>query len=150
MPWRLVVALGRGRPAATAPNAFNSGDLHQPLHGVTASVLAGAHHAFPKFAPLVQTPVLGPQIEDFVGRVGIGQLGVGGPEVAGRVGVEGARGDLDAVLGERGTDRLDPVPVLVGPDVGDQDPSLRSSSAEAKNADAVLRISFARRSRAFS
>ena len=74
----------------------------------------------------------------------------GRPETTGCIRVVSGRGDLDAVLIQHVADGLDPEPVLVGPDVVDQDPSLRSSSAEAKNADAVFRISFARRNRTFS
>ena len=73
-----------------------------------------------------------------------------GHEPASPVGVVGARGDRHVVLGEHPADRLDPETVPVGVDVGDDQRSLRSSSAAAKNADAVLRISFARRSSAFS
>src|SRR5699024_4374610 len=55
-----------------------------------------------------------------------------------------------AVLVEHAKDRLDPEPVTVGMHVLHYDPSLRSSSAEAKKAEAVRRISFARRNWAFS
>src|SRR5665648_992138 len=59
--------------------------------------------------------------------------------------VVGARGDLLF-----GADRLDPETVLVLVDVLDDHFSRRSSSAAAKNADAVRKISFARRSSRFS
>ena len=66
-------------------------------------------------------------------------------------GVVGARGDLGAGLGQHLADRLDPVLGAVVVDVGDEQRSghfrLRSSSAAAKNADAVRRISLARRRR---
>src|SRR5690606_28030356 len=48
------------------------------------------------------------------------------------------------------TDRLDPKSVLVLIDIGDHHLRRRSSSAWAKKADAVRRISFARRSSRFS
>ena len=64
--------------------------------------------------------------------------------------VERARGDRDIVLGQHGTDRLDPETVTVRCDVLADHLSLRSSSAWAKNADAVFKISFARRNSAFS
>src|ERR671919_950772 len=56
------------------------------------------------------------------------------------VGVVGARGDRHVVLGEHRADRLDPEPVPMRVDVVDDQRSRRSSSAAAKNADAVLRI----------
>src|SRR5690606_32500616 len=58
-------------------------------------------------------------------------------------GVVGGRRDADAMLGQHGTDRLDAEPVPVAADVIDDHLSRRSSSAWAKNADAVLRISLA-------
>src|SRR5690625_5706790 len=64
--------------------------------------------------------------------------------------VVGGRGDPHAVLIEHSENRLDPEPVAVGVHVLHYDPSLRSSSAEAKKAEAVRRISFARRNWAFS
>ena len=66
------------------------------------------------------------------------------------VGVIGARGDRHVVPTEHPADRLDPEAIPIGVDVGDDQRSLRSSSAAAKNAEAVFRISFARRSSAFS
>lgn len=75
-------------------------------------------------------------------------------------GVVGARGDLDTRTAQGVADRLDPEPdrtigtlddtILVVVDVGHDHFSLRSSSAAAKNADAVRRISFARLSSRFS
>src|SRR6266545_2752911 len=58
--------------------------------------------------------------------------------------VVGGRGDRQQLA-----DRLDPEPVLVGVDVGDHLLGRRSSSA-AKKAEALLRISLARRSSRFS
>lgn len=59
--------------------------------------------------------------------------------------IEGGRGDLDPVLGEHATDRLDPdlLPVII--DEVDQNLVGRSSSA-AKEAEAAFTISLARRS----
>jgi len=65
-------------------------------------------------------------------------------------GVVRRRGDLDSGLAQDPADRLDPVIGLVGVDVVDDHLSLRSSSAAAKNAEAVFRISLARRSSRFS
>src|SRR3954468_3931861 len=92
--------------------------------------------------------VLPPQIDHGIHQIRFGQLGSRdrGPLVA----AVGVRRDRDAVLGEHGTDRLDAelAPVVV--EIGDDYRSRRSSSAWAKNADAVFRISLARRSSAFS
>src|SRR5207248_1976089 len=63
--------------------------------------------------------------------------------------VIGGRGDLDPELGQHGTDRLDPEPVLVFRDERYERGS-RGSSSLAKKADAAFKISFARRSSAFS
>ena len=71
----------------------------------------------------------------------------GGPEAASLVVVEGAWGNRDCVLGEHGADWLDPEAVPVRADEIHDYRSLRSSSAWAKKADAVLRISLAFSSR---
>src|SRR4051794_16079501 len=68
----------------------------------------------------------------------------------GPVRVIGARGDLHAGVLQHRADRLDPETALVLVDELDDRFSRRSSSAWAKNADAVLRISFTRRSSRFS
>ena len=69
-------------------------------------------------------------------------------------GVVAARGDVHPGLTQDGADRLDPEPSTVLVDVVDQHRrahfSLRSSSAAAKNAEAVRKISFARRNSLFS
>jgi hypothetical protein len=59
--------------------------------------------------------------------------------------VVGGRGDLQHL-----TDRLDSELLPLGVDIGDDYFNRRSSSAAAKNAEAVRRISFARRSSRFS
>lgn len=130
--------------------ALDAGDLHQPLDLVTAPSIVGADGSLPEFPPTVEATVPHPSPMDLVGRVGVDVLGRGGPETANGIGVVGARGDLDAVFVQHGADRLDPEPGPVRPDVVDQDPSLRSSSADAKNAEAIFRIPLARRSCAFS
>src|SRR5699024_2070168 len=68
----------------------------------------------------------------------------------GGVSIKGRGGDPDAVLIEHGKDRLDPESTAVFVHELHYDPNLRSSSAAAKKADAVRRISLARRSWAFS
>src|SRR3954447_21688771 len=64
--------------------------------------------------------------------------------------VVGARGDLHSGVVQHRADWLDPEAPLVLVDELDDHFSRRSSSAWAKNADAVLRISFARRSSRFA
>ena len=54
------------------------------------------------------------------------------------------------MLAQHPADRLDPEAGPIGVDVGDDQRSRRSSYAAAKNAEAVFRISLARRSSAFS
>jgi hypothetical protein len=54
------------------------------------------------------------------------------------------------MFGQHGTDRLDPETVPIGVDIAEFYLSRRSSSAWAKNALAVFRISFARRNSATS
>ena len=60
------------------------------------------------------------------------------------------RGDLRAGPAQDPADWLDSVFGLVGVDVDGRSLELRSSSAAAKNAEAVFRISLARRSSRFS
>src|SRR6185503_280404 len=88
------------------------------------------------------------EVDDFVHQVRFLQFC--GTDRARQPSVVGLRGDRHTVLGEHGADRLDPKTVPVGVDVAELYLSRRSSSAWAKNADAVFRISFARRSSAFS
>lgn len=64
--------------------------------------------------------------------------------------MRGGRGDLHAVLGEHSADRGDPEPILVSVDVINDHRSRRSTSAAAKHADAVFKISLALRNSAFS
>lgn len=65
-------------------------------------------------------------------------------------GIVGGRGDLDSVLAEQGADRVDPESVPAFVDAIDDHRSRRSTSAAAKNADAVLGISLALRNSEFS
>ncbi len=88
------------------------------------------------------------QVQQRVDCVGVVQFRLGRRVGAARV--VGAGGDLDTVLAQQAADRLDPEAILVLIDVGDDHLKRRSSSAAAKNAEAVLRISFARFSSAFS
>ena len=88
-----------------------------------------------------------PGSRDQRGDLSVAQRPPGGPPRSGVV--VAARGDLAAVLGEHGADRLDPEHPTVLVDEVDKNPRGRSSSA-AKKADADFKISFARRSSAFS
>lgn len=98
--------------------------------------------------PPVQVPLVVEQEKHLVCGVRVGQTGLRGRR--GRAGIVGTRGDRDAVLGEHRTDLLDPKAHPVGVDMIDDQVNRRSSSAAEKNADAVLRSSFARRNSAFS
>ena len=78
------------------------------------------------------------------------EFGVGGAETTCLIGVKGARGNRDAVGSKCLADWLDPEAVAVGADEIHDHRSLRSSSAWAKKADAVFRISLALRNLAIS
>lgn len=145
MPGRFGIRLGGDRVAFPAAYTVDAEDLHQPFDLVPAPRLASPVGGLPQLAATVQPAVGDPQVEQLVGRIGVIEFGIGRPETTLGVGPVGARGDRDFVLGQHGTDRLDPETIRVLADVGDHCPSLRSSSAAAKNADAVFRISFARR-----
>src|SRR4051794_28514668 len=148
VPWGALSAGGGDGAVIAATHSLHAGDPHQPAHPVPADPETGAAHRPPHLADSVQLPVLPPQSHDGIHQIRVLQVGIGnrGP-LAGMVSV---RRNRYIVLGEHGTDRLDaePLPVIV--DVGDDYRSRRSSSAWAKKADAVFRISFARRSSAFS
>src|SRR5699024_3071282 len=146
MAQRTGIGTGGDRSTTTATHPGDAGDSHQPLDLVTADLQAPAQGGLPQLAPPIQAPIRSPQVEELVRRIRLGQVSAGRPEAASSVGVVGARGDLDTVLGQHGTDRLDPEPVTVPVNVVHYRPSLRSSSADATKADAVRSISFARRS----
>ena len=133
----------RGRPASLpAADACKVKLAHQALHGA-----AGHHDPFPVQLP----PDLAGTVDAEVVPVDPGDLslqllvspspGRGRPTLGGVVGRRGDRQHL--------ADRLDPEPVPVLVDVGDHLPGRRSSSA-AKKAEALFRISLARRSSRFS
>jgi hypothetical protein len=117
---------------------------------ITAPVAPGPAGGLPQLAAPVEAVGLAPQVLDLVRSERVFEFGLRGCEAAGGVGPVRARGDLDVVLGKHRQDRLDPETCCMLTHVVDHCPSLRSSSAAAKNADAVLRISLARFSRATS
>src|SRR5690606_10089648 len=112
-------------------------------------VVTSAFHRVPEFADTVDAPIGHIHRVHGVRGVGVGQFG--GGDTSARLGlVVGGRGDADAVLGEYGADRVDPETFPVGVDIVDEHRSRRSTSAAAKNALAVFKISFALRNSAFS
>jgi len=124
--------------------------FHQPLHRTARDLNAFAVEFGVDLAGAVDTEVGLVSHPDVFAQFGIphparrGSPGVGG--------VVGAQGDLRAGVLQDGADRLDPEPVTVLVDVVDQYRGghsyliLRLSSAAAKEAADVFRISFARRS----
>src|SRR5699024_10210033 len=136
--------------ALTAADACDSSDFHQPFNLVPPDVVASPQRGLPQLAPPVNASVLYPQVHEPVDQVCLGEFCLGRGEVPRSMCVVGGRGDPHAVLIEHSENRLDPEPVPVRAHVLPYDPSLRSSSAEAKKAEAVRKISFARRNWALS
>src|SRR5690606_35768525 len=102
----------------------------------------------PDLACSVRSEVLLPHAPDGPRQLGIASNPRRGPtriRLAGLVFVVRRRGDR-----QLGADRLDPVLLTMGVDERQHHLPRRSSSAWAKNADALRRISLARRSSAFS
>ena len=128
---------------ARAHRAGQPQPAHQPLHPATTHLDAVAPQLPPHLPRPVHRIVL---LVDFIDhsheflitdrarRRRPGQRGI----------IRG-RSDLEAGLGQHGTDRLDSEPVLVFRDERYECGS-RGSSSLAKKADAAFRISFARRS----
>src|SRR3954471_23055148 len=148
VPESTVGATGGDGAVIAAAHALHADDTHQPAHPVAADPETGAAHRPPHLADSVQLLVLPPQSHDGIHQIRVLQVGIGNRGLL--AGMVSVRRNRYIVLCEHGTDRLDAklAPVVV--DVGDDYRSRRSSSAWAKNADAVFRISFARRSSAFS
>src|SRR5215217_5068054 len=144
VPRRGLVALRSHGAMPPADGAGDPGQTHQPGHLVAAEVVAGAASRMPQLAGTVDAPVVLPQRPQLVGQVSIVHFGVGEPSLA--AGVEGGRRDYDPGLGQDRTDRLDAERLAVGVDVVHDHRSPRSSSAWAKNAAEVFKISFARSS----
>ena len=139
---RCVWRGGAQRLATTYP--LQAHGTHEPLNGTTCHQDALAVHLQPDLVGSVDLPVGVPHALD----VSLQPLVTQGACTAQlRVALPGGM----APVARRGhlqytTDGLDPVIVTVAVDVGLHDLSRRSSSACAKNALAVLRMSLARRS----
>src|SRR5699024_1034408 len=131
--------------ALTAADACDSSDFHQPFNLVPPDVVASPQRGLPQLAPPVNASVLYPQVKEPVDQVCLGEFCLGRGEVPSSMRVVGGRGDPHIVLVQHGENRLDLEPVAGGVHVLHYDPNLRSSSAEAKKAEAVRKISFARR-----
>jgi len=155
-----IIGQRRGRiddrgplPAAPADSCEPVG-AHQPLDRASGHRNALAVELQPHLPRPVDAPVRGEHATDLDQQRGVAARPAGGQLVAPLV--IGRRGDLDAVLGEHGADRLNTPSqttrlLMVGvlaDEVHDHSPG-RSSSA-AKKTDAAFRIAFARRSSAFS
>lgn len=97
----------------------------------------------------VDPPIAFEDREDGVGGVRLSQRRLG-DRTGILVCVVRGPGDRHAVLGEHAADRVDPEHVSIIVDVLDEYRSRRSTSAAAKNADAVFKISLALRNSAFS
>lgn len=142
------VSLG-GEGAVLAPaHPLDAHDGHQPGYLVTAYVVATTGHLRPQLERPIDAAVGPVSVKYSVGSVRV--VPFGPRHGLGPVGVVGAGGDGHVVLGKHSADRLDPEAVPVGVDVSNDQCNRRSSSAAAKNAEAVFRISLARRSSAFS
>lgn len=155
-PPGLLVGPGGDR-GLTAAHAAQPELAHQSLHGAARdrpAALAGdtvAAQLVPHLAGPVEPAALVPVEEGGLDRLGQRRVVQRSPRRTPLlVRVVAARSDRDALRAQGSTDRLDPEAALVLVDVGHDLRIWRSSSAAAKNADAVLRISFARRSSAFS
>src|SRR5690242_8971510 len=131
-----------------AAHTLDAGDAHQPADLVAAQRQPGTAGGVPHLAHPVHALVLPIDVDDLVHQIRFLQLRRA--DRARQPSIVGLRGNRHAVLGQHGTDRLDPETVPIGVDVADDYLSRRSSSADAKNALAVFKISFARRNSAFS
>ena len=147
-PIRCAVRNRRGRPPPTAPNPFDAQRFHQPGHGAARHVDPFPVQLQPDLPGAVDPEILLPHPLDLrhqplIALDAIGPpLGIAPPRPVGVVRRRGNRQFL--------ADWLDPKSTPVFVNVRNHHPGLRSSSAWAKKADAVLRISLARRSSLFS
>src|SRR4051812_3655979 len=148
MPRRALVADGRDRAVRAPAHPLDTGDAHQPADLIPADPQPSATGGVPHLPHPVHTLVVPINGDNLIHQIGF--LEFGRSDRAGPPAVVGLRGDLHAVLGQHGADRLDPETVPIGVDVAELYLSRRSSSAWAKNALAVFKISFARRNSAFS
>ena len=137
-----------GAHRLASPCSLQSHGTHQPLDGAARQLDALSVHLQPNLIGSVDLPVCVPHTLD-VGFQTLVTLGALTAQL--RVALPGCvapvtrRGHL-----QHPADGLDPVVITVAVDVGLHDLSRRSSSACAKNALAVFRMSLARRSSLFS
>jgi len=138
----------RGSHRLAADHALEAHGPHQPFHGAARGLLTFALQLAPDLAGAIDREVLG----EHAGDLGLeGRIPLRSRRQLGRVGALGSMG----VVGRWGdrqhlADRLDPVRLVVIVNEGDHGLNRRSSSAWAKYADALRRISFACRSSRFS
>src|SRR5690606_17263882 len=131
-----------------ASNALNAHVLHQPCHRAASDIEALAAQLVPDLAQAVDAPVV---LENtpYLGAQRLVPFGtIRQPRRVGTFGqmvIIGGRGDRQNVA-----DRLDPVRIPMRVDETHHHFGRRSSSAIAKYADALRRISFAWRSSRFS
>ena len=149
MPGRGRIGGGGDGATLSAHRSGDSAQAHQSAHLIPANVVTSVFHRMPELAHPVEPPIGHEQLVHGVGGVRIGPVGVT-DRAAGLGRVVGGRGDRQPVLTQHGADRVDPETVPVSVDVVDDHRSRRSTSAAAKNADAVLRISLALRNSATS
>src|ERR1700730_12718444 len=145
--WRRLVA-DRGSDRLAADHALQTKGSHQPCHGAAGNVVTFALQLPPDLAHAVDTEVLLEPPPNLLNQ------GVIPPRPRRQSGRIGAPGDMRMVgrWGDRQhpADRLDPVRPAVIVDEGDHGLCRRSSSAWAKYALALRRISLAWRSSRFS
>ena len=127
VPSRCRIPLGGRRRVLAPTGAFDPNDAHQPGGLVPADIVAGFAHGRGQLVGPVEAAVRPPDAQGHVGHLSVIPGGLG--HRSRPVGVVRARGDRHVVLGEHPADRLDPEPVPKLVDVGDDQRSLRSSSA---------------------
>ncbi len=141
----IVAHSGADLPAATG--ALQAQLAHQPGNRAAGRGCALAMKLPPDLPHPVAAEVVGVDPADVRLQLLIPHRAGAGSAVLG--GVVGARGDLQSVTGQHRADRLDPEHLLELVDERYERFDGRSSSA-AKKAEAAVRISFTRRSSAFS
>src|SRR5258705_8270045 len=147
---RAIGELVRNRRLDLSPanHALKAHLPHQPLDGATSHVDLLSQQLSPDLASAIDTEVLLPHPLDLHAQLTIANRSpakLGGIREPCLVLVVGRRGDLQLLA-----DRLDPVLLAMLVDERDHYLGRRSSSASAKYADALRRISLARPSSRFS
>ena len=145
--WRLLVR-DRGPVRLAANNPLNAHALHQPCHRASGNIEAFSAQLPPDLAHAVDAPVLLEHAQDLWPQGLVPARPVGLPRGIGplrQMIVIGGRGNR-----QHAADRLDPVCIPMRVNERHHHFDRRSSSAIAKYADALRRISFAWRSSRFS